>query len=72
MMFNSKHYNMRISLCQVLCKNFKVFMGTDRVRRGRNPGKIRVLVPSVAVFLVIGLVAQMVGTAVPSCDCSKF
>ncbi|MCX7855141.1 MAG: hypothetical protein N2556_04045 [Anaerolineae bacterium] len=39
-------------------------MGTDRVRRGRNPGNIRFLLPLlVAVFLVIGLFLPTVGTA---------
>ena len=40
-------------------------MGTDRIRRGRNPGKIRVLIPLlVAVSLGIGLWMPTVGAAV--------
>lgn len=39
-------------------------MGTDKVRPGRNLGKIRVPIPVlVAVLLVIGLLAPTVGTA---------
>lgn len=40
-------------------------MGTDRVRRGRNPGNIRFLIPPlVVVFLIVGLLVPTVGTAI--------
>lgn len=40
-------------------------MGTNRVRQGRNSGKIRFLRPLLAaVFLLIGLLAPAVGTAI--------